>query len=220
MIVSLRHRFIFLAVPRTASHAIRVALLPFLAPGDWEQEGLLRRVRSPLPAIARMSHGHVTLRQVRRHLPAAVWRSSFTFAVVRNPYDRYVSACTMLNRHDPEYAGNETAAMKRMLAALHGGVDTSVFRRLTLLRPQTDLLMDEAGRIGVDFVGRYEDLPGAFAEICRRIGIPEARLPRVNATAHRPADTYYDDELRRLVTRFYRRDFALLDYPPRDEDGA
>lgn len=219
MIVSLRHRFIFLAVPRTASHAIRLALRPILAPGDWEQEGLLSGARSPLPAIARMAHGHVTLRQVRRHVPAAVWRASFTFAVARNPYDRYVSACTMLNVHNPEYAGNETAVMKRMLAALHGGVDPSVFRRLMLLRPQTDLLMDEAGRIGVDFVGRYEDLPGAFAEICRRIGIPEARLTRVNATAHRPFDTYYDDELRRMVTRFYRRDFALLDYPPWGEDG-
>lgn len=219
MIVSLRHRFIFLAVPRTASHAIRAALRPCLAPGDWEQEGLLSGVRSPLPAIARMSHGHVTLRQVRQHLPAAVWRSSFTFAIARNPYDRYVSACAMLNAHNPEYAGNETAVMKRMLAALQGSVSTSVFRRLTLLRPQTDLLMDEDGRIGVDFVGRYEDLPGAFAEICRRIGIPEPRLARVNASAHRPFDTYYDDEMRRLVTRFYRRDFALLDYPPRVEDG-
>ena len=148
MIVSLRHRFIFLAVPRTASHAIRAALRPIRAPGDWEQEGLLSSVRSPLLAIVRMSHDHVTLRQVRRHLPETVWRSSFTFAIARNPYDRYVSACAMLNGHNPEYAGNETAVMKRMLAALHGSVDASVFRRLMLLRPQTDLLMDEAGGSG------------------------------------------------------------------------
>ena len=214
MIVSHRHRFIFFAVPRTGTHAVRAALQPFLGPEDWQQEALERQVRSPLPALRRMRHGHITLRQARPHLPEAVRRTYFKFAFVRNPYDRYVSACAMLNTRNTGYAGNETAVMKRTLTGLKGAVDVADFRKLTLVRPQAGLLMDEDGRIGMDFIGRYEHLQDSFVEVCRRIGIPEQRLAVVNATPHRPWEDYYDDELRRLVTRFYRRDFEMLGYAP------
>ena len=214
MIVSHLHRFIFFAVPRTGTHAVRAALRPFLGPEDWQQEKLLRQVRSPLPALRRMRHGHITLRQAQRHLPEAVWRTYFKFAFARSPHDRYVSACAMLNTRNTGYAGNEMAVMKRTLAGLKGAVNAADFRKLTLVRPQADLLVDEGGRMGMDFIGRYETLHDSFAEACRRIGIPEQRLAVVNATVHRPWEDYYDDELCRLVTRFYRRDFEMLDYPP------
>ena len=220
MIVSHRHRFIFFAVPRTGSHAVRAALQPFLGPGDWQQEGLLMQVRSPLPALRRMGHGHVTLRQVRRHLPEALWRTYFRFAFTRNPYDRYVSVCAMLNARNTGYAGNETAVMKRTLSGLKGAVNAAGFRTLVLARPQTGLLVDEDGRIGMDFIGRYETLQDSFAEVCRCIGIPRQRLAVVNATVHRPWEDYYDDELRRLVTRFYRRDFETLGYAPAAGPGT
>ena len=214
MIVSHRHRFIFIAVPRTGSHAVRTALQPFLGPEDWQQEWLRTGVRSPLPALRRMRHGHISLRQARPHLPDAVWRTYFKFAFTRNPYDRYVSACAMVNQRNPRYAGNETAVMKRTILSLRGAVGAADFKSLMLLRPQAGLLMDEAKQVGVDFIGRYEDLQGSFAEVCRRIGIPERRLAVVNAITHKPWKDYYDDELRRLVTGFYRRDFQMLDYPP------
>ena len=215
MIVSHRHKFVFFAVPRTGTHAIRAALRPFLGADDWEQEGLMDRVRSPLPALAHIRHGHIALRRARPHLPETVWRSYFKFAVVRNPWDRFVSACTMLNTQNAGYVGNETVWMKRTLANLRGGVNHGDFQMLMLLRTQTGLLVDADGRLGVDFLGRYENLQDSFAAICRRIGLPEQRLPTLNATARSAHDTCYDDELRRLVTDFYRRDFELLGYSPR-----
>ena len=63
MIVSHRHRFIFFAVPRTGTHAIRAAPRSFLGPDGCEQEGLMDRVRSPLPTLAHIRHGHITLRR-------------------------------------------------------------------------------------------------------------------------------------------------------------
>lgn len=97
---------------------------------------------------------------------------------------------------------------------LEGAVDAADFRELMLLRPQTGLLMDEAGRLGMDFLGRYETLQDSFREACQRIGIPEQQLAVVNATAHRPWEDCYDDEARTLATGFYRRDFEMLDYSP------
>ncbi len=207
VIVSHRHRFIFFAVPRTASHAIRAALGPFLGDEDWQQEALRLGVSSPIPALARIGHGHVTVRQARSSLPPAVWRSYFKFALVRNPFDRYVSVCAMLNKRNPGYVGSERTFMKRALGV-------SRFQRRVLVRPQAELLADDGGCVALDFVGRYEELPSCFVEACRRVGIAEAPLGVDNAADHRPWIDYYDDELARAVAAFYARDFALFDYPP------
>ena len=207
MIVSHRHRFIFFAVPRTATHAIRAALTPILGPEDWQQEALRQRVFSPLPALARIGHGHVRLRDVQAHLPEDVWRGYFKFAVVRHPLDRFVSACAMLNARNPRYAGTETAFMKKALGVAR-------FRERVLIRPQWELLEDDQGRLGMDFIGRYENLAGDFREICRRIGIAETPLAVRNATEHPPFAALCDAALRAELARFYERDFQLFGYSP------
>ena len=205
MIVSHRHRFVFFAVPRTGTHAIRTALHPFLGDEDWQQQSLTEQVSLPVPTLARVGHGHLTLRQVRANLPETLWRDYFKFACVRNPYDRFVSVCAMLNRRNPDYRGRETAFMKR-------AIQVGRFQQRALVRPQRDMLVDEAGELGMDFIGRYENLQQSFEEACRRIGIPAQRLAQSNATDHRHYATYYDDELLRLVTDFYRPDFNGFDY--------
>ena len=197
----------FLAVPRTATHAVRAALTPLLGEEDWQQEALVRRSRSPLPALARIGHGHISARQAAAHLAPSVWRSYFKFAIVRHPYDRYVSVCAMLNKRTPAFLGNETTFMKRALA-------TPRFRGRVLVRPQARLLEDEAGRLAVDFVGRFEALQASFDEACRRIGLPAKALARVNTTAHQRYGEYYDDELLRAATDFYRDDFTVFGYRP------
>lgn len=205
MIVSHRHRFIFFAVPRTGTHAIRTALRGCLGPDDWQQQSLTEQARLPVPALARIGHGHVTLRQARACLPDAICRDYFKFACVRNPYERFVSACAMLNRRNPVYAGNETSFMKRALGVRR-------FRERALVRPQADMLVDERGALGMDFVGRYETLQQSFDEACGRLGITAPPLVQGNATEHRAWTDYYDDELLRVVTEFYRRDFDALGY--------
>ena len=205
MIVSHRHRFVFFAVPRTGTHAVREALQSCLGDEDWQQQSLTAQARLPVPALAQVGHGHLTLRQVRAHLPETVWRDYFKFAIVRNPYDRFVSACAMLNRRNPDYSGRETAFMKRAIRFRR-------FQQRALIRPQRQLLADAAGKLGMDFIGRYETLQQSFAEACRRIGITEQPLVRSNTTDHRDYATYYDDELANLVTDFYRPDFNSFDY--------
>ena len=207
MVVSHRHRFVFFAVPRTGTHAIRAALQPLLGKEDWQQVALGDAARLPAPALARLGHGHISLRQLQTNVAESIWRSYFKFAIVRNPYDRFVSVCAMLNKRNPGYAGGERAFMKRALAVPR-------FQQRVLVRPQMELLTDQAGGIGMDFVGRFETLQESFDAACRQIGVRPAPLAATNATKHAAFDTYYDEELRRMVTGFYRRDFELFDYQP------
>ena len=205
MIVSHRHRFIFFAVPRTGTHAIRAALAPLLGERDWQQETLRLDALSPVPAIARIGHGHVTAQHAQAHLPATVWRSYFKFAMVRNPYERFVSACAMLNKRNPRYAGTEAAFMKQALTRER-------FRRRVLVRPQAQLLSDATGRLSMDFIGRYEGLQDALDQACRQIGLPCPELAKRNAAAHGPWADYRDAALSASVTRFYQQDFDAFGY--------
>ena len=206
MIISHRHRFIFFAVPRTGTHAVRTALAPVLGADDWQQQSLTAQLRLPVAALARFNHGHLTMRQIQASLPATVWRDYFKFAFVRNPYDRFVSVCAMLNKRNPGYRGRETAFMKRALTIPR-------FRQRVLVRPQVDMLVDESGKLGMDYVGRYETLQECFGVVCRQIGIAETGLERSNATEHEAYASYCDVELTAAIAAFYRRDFEVFDYP-------
>ena len=86
------------------------------------------------------------------------------------------------------------------------------FRARALVRPQWDMLVDDRGRLGMDYVGRYETLQTSFDEACRRIGIPATPLLTSNTTEHRAYASYYDTELLTLVTDLYRADFDHLGY--------
>lgn len=205
MIVSHAHRFVFFAVPRTGTHAIRHALAPHLQAGDWTQQNLHAATRLPIPALAAREHGHLGVAEVRAHVPAELWRSYFKFAVVRNPFDRFVSACFFLHRRRPEFTRAPTEHMKRALAF-------TPFRRRVLIRPQCELLTDADGSLGVDYVGRFETLAPSMREICAHLGLPAPRLERVNSAERGNYAAYYDAELEGLVADFYHEDLAAFDY--------
>ena len=205
MIISHKHRFIFFAVPRTATHTIRQALRAHLGEEDWEQQMLTRVQTIPIPEISAIKHGHVSFQQIERRLSTENWATYFKFSFVRNPLDRYVSICFFLNRQNHEFTGNEVACMKQ-------GLEIPRFRQRILVVPQSGLLTDAEGTIAMDYVGRYELLQTSYDEICRHIGIESVRLTKTNTSNHMSYENYYDEALRDRISRFYRSDFELFGY--------
>ena len=205
MIISHKHKFIFFAIPKTATHAIRQALTSHLGPDDWEQQDLFDKKRLPFPRIAEIKHGHISARQIRTHLSDEVWDSYHKFGFVRNPFDRFVSTCFFLNRKDSKFEQSAISFMKQALTVER-------FQRRVLVMPQNLLLTDDDGIIVIDSVGRYENLQQSYDEICARIGIPTAELAKKNPSKHDSFSEYYDDELKELVAEFYKDDLRLFSY--------
>jgi hypothetical protein len=205
LIISHKHKFVFFAVPKTGTHAIRQALSPHLGPDDWEQQDLFERKRLPIPALAQLRHGHISVRQLQPLLPREQWERYFKFAFVRNPFDRFVSTCFFLRRNQPGMEQHATAFMKQ-------AIRTPRFRQRILVQPQSVLLTDASGDVALDYVGRFEDLQQSCNEAFGRIGLPEPDLKRRNASKHGASESYYDDELRRAVADYYRADFENFGY--------
>lgn len=206
MIFSEHRGFIFFAVPKTATHAIRRALRPYLGAMDWEQQALFQKMVSPIPEIARLEHGHITAQEIRTVICEKQWQAMLKFAVVRNPFDRFVSVCAFLNRDNPDFDVQAVDWMKRAL-------QRSRFQQRILVRPQVRQLCDEKGTLLTDRLLRYESLDQDFNALLDTLSLTNTRLESTNRSDHQPYAHYYQDsELAELVRELYREDFKTLSY--------
>jgi hypothetical protein len=207
MIVSHKHRFIFIKTCKTASTSIEIALRPLLGPDDiatpllpehetlcsaparnfllpdpyrWLRTGFGTLLgRTPKP---RRFGYHAKAPFIRKQVGDAVWRSYLKFAFDRNPWDRQVSAY--------HYQQRQHALTRSFEEFTHRKVLTNA-QRYTL-----------GGEVAVDRLCRYEDLESEFRSICGEIGIDPPELPRENAAKDRTAyRSYYSDTTRDLVAR-------------------
>lgn len=205
MIISHTHRFIFVPVPKTGTHAVRQALREHLGPNDIEQVGLFVNKRFPYPEIARVRHGHLSLRDVRPYIGAEVADGYFSFAFVRNPFDRFVSYCSFMTREQGAFDRDPRGTMRHILFQLRP-------MQHVHFQPQCTLLTDEHDVLAVDYIGRVEDMQNGYDEVCRRVGIPSRLLDRVNSSRRGDYRDYYDSELIDAVAALYRRDLELFGY--------
>ncbi|MEO7634162.1 MAG: sulfotransferase family 2 domain-containing protein [Sphingomicrobium sp.] len=204
MIISGLHKFIFAAIPKTGTHAVRRALRAHMGPQDVEQVGLFVHRQLPIPDLARVGHGHLTLTQVRPYLKPAMFDSFFKFAFVRNPFDRFVSYCAFVTRDTGEFAGDPKAVMRDILA--NPPSDHVLFHA------QHSFVTDTSSKLLADHVGRVETMQESYDEICAKIGIATAPLDKVNTSSRRDYREYYDQPLIDGVAKLYARDLELFGY--------
>jgi hypothetical protein len=204
MIISARHKFIFVAIPKTATHAVRRALREHMAPEDMEQVGLFVKRELPIPELARIGHGHLTLEQVRPYFKPEEWATALKFAFVRNPFDRFISYCAFMTRMQGQFEQHPQQVMRHFIA--------NPPLRHVLFQPQHTFVADAGGELLTDYIGRVETMQESYDEIARRIGIPTATLERVNPSNRQDYRQYYDEELIDGVARLYARDLELFGY--------
>jgi hypothetical protein len=205
MIVSHKHRFVFVAIPKTGTHSVRQALRAHMGAEDIEQVGLFVERRFPWPELAGIGHGHLGLAQVRPYLGEEVFSTYCKFAFVRNPFDRFVSYCAFMTRAGDAFERDPRAVMRHVLFELRP-------LQHILFRPQHEQLVDGSGRLLADVVGRVERMQQDYDAVCDRLGLPRTQLGRVNNSRRGDYRAYYDQALIDGVTALYRRDLELFGY--------
>ncbi len=200
-----RHRFIFIAVPKTGSHSIRFALRDLLGPEDEEQVSLFVSRRIDREGFRGVQHGHQTAEEIRGSIGAEVWQQYVSFAVVRNPWERFVSYVAFMMRENGTFRADPRGAMHRVL-------DNPQRQSRIHLRPQRDFLVDQAGHCIVNRLCRMERLQADFDELCRNLALPLIPLTRRNPSEHRHYVDYYDPELVERIGFLYAEDVAMLGY--------
>ena len=203
MIVSHSHQFIFIAIPKTGTHAIRFALREYLGEKDEEQVKLFSQSDLNNKALAQLRHGHITAMQAKTQLPS--WKQYYKFGFVRNPYDRLVSFAHYFYGNHPVMQKAPNLHLKKLLLF-------PPEERMTWFRPQVDFLCNDEGTLLVDFVGKVESLQQDFNEVCRHIKLPLSNLKKINSSKHTIYSAYYDEELAELAYTYYQKDFKVFNY--------
>lgn len=194
-----QHRCIFVHIPKCAGISLVKSLF-----GDFDC-------------------GHTNLRRYQIMFAPAEFKSYFKFTIVRNPYDRVVSAFLFLqkggvNEKDKQWAEKNLAAYDTFDAFARQGLHRGNIRRALHFRPQSEFICVRKNRPGLDFFGYYENLQADFSFISRKLGI-NATLAEANRNASREKDyrQYYTEASRKIVADFYADDLRILGY---DFDNA
>jgi hypothetical protein len=205
MPVSHQHQCIFVHIPKAAGTSIEYALGMH---GDRHDIGV-RPISGTTENPDTLFGGvlqHMTMAEIQARLPEEAVRSYFKFAFVRNPWDRLVSEYFWITEGDGRvWAGGPVGTFEEFVRSR----DYGRVHRHGL--DQVSFILTRDGRVGVDVVYKYEDLPEAWELICRRLRISVPLQQRMRSP-HGPYRAYYTPETRAIVADVYAQDIRVFDY--------
>lgn len=211
MIISHRHRYLYLVVPKCASATVRRSLTPYTDIGY------------PVTNDTQ----HVTVRKFLASAHAAAWTAGYLrFTFVRNPYDRLYSGFQQ-DRFAATQSSRWRHAKQRIFDAIGDDFNRYVMEHVRHADregawqwicwcPMHAFAYLDGERV-VDFVGRAEAVEAGLAELSHRLGIPLAKAPDANVRVEPAGDRLkyldrYDRATLELVNELYAEDFERFGY--------
>jgi len=138
------------------------------------------------------------------------WESYFSFVVVRNPFERLVSAYAY--HTSPSYRGFFTKRYPQLKELDLPTYFDLMRKEPTAIRPQVDYIAHGRSLKLVDRICRMERLTDDLAELFSLIGL-DVELPHENRSSHKPyRDCFRDDEFAIRVQKYYQADLDELGY--------
>ncbi len=136
-------------------------------------------------------------------------KNYFKFTFIRNPWDKMVSQYHF-NSKDFFPQGIE---FKKYIEEFYKG------KKVSNLNPlHHPWLVDETGKICIDYVGKFHNIQKDFDNIATILNLPKIDLPIKNATKHAHYTEYYDSESREMVADVFKRDIELFNLNFYNED--
>lgn len=228
MIISHRHKYIFLKTRKTAGTSVELALSEFcgdrdivtplidsdeftrskragksaqnyLIGHDLERTVYTSGLERPVKKID--YYNHLRGIRVRNRIGRDVWNSYFKFSVARNPWDCMVSAYYW-RKHNMK----DSSSFEEMLRSEH---------QITKNRNH-QIYLDNKNRLIVDQVLDYANLTSELSRISTKIGTTEPLdLPKAKSNV-RPIGSryqdYYTKETMDIVAELFAPEIELMNY--------
>ncbi|MBU3751200.1 MAG: sulfotransferase family protein [Mycobacterium sp.] len=223
MLVSHRHRFIYTKTAKTGGTSVESFFERFCMPdGAWTQlhgrdeyvsEHGIIGYRGSEPPYGTTWWNHMPASRIKAEVGAAVWDSYFKFCVVRNPFEKCISAFC--------FQGGDYQPPARMIEELrHENLNAEQLRFIGFLQNHAPVDRDKymiRRKFCLDAVIRYEALEEDIQKICDRIGVPYDRqyLPEFKRGIRPPDATVgslYTKRSRRIVEKVFAFELRFFGY--------
>jgi hypothetical protein len=209
------YRAVYVETPKVACTSIKTVLAKILGVSLESAGGDPHRVEWPTAERSSSRSG-------------PLFPGLFTFAFVRNPWDRVVSCyrdkihgevdgythftirpgvANCLARFDTFVPGMSFDDFVAAVASIRDEDADEHFRS------QRTFVTDEEGKIGVDFLGRFERLADDFRFVQEKIGLPRNELPWLQKARNAARYTdFYNKETQRIVAARFQQDIEMFGY--------
>lgn len=206
-VISHKHRTIFVHIPKTAGQSVESVYLEDLGL-TWDERERLALAWNDDRRLgpSRLAHLYADEYVAMGHISQSDYDSYFKFAVVRNPYDKLLSAYRYLDHK---------ARLPLWLWLLWPvGDDFHSPNRHRV--SQRRFLYDRDGKLLVDRVVRFENLSVEMPEVIEQTIGSRRDLPRRNVTKKRSNIARNGlNALHRFIIRLrYAEDFETFGYDP------
>jgi len=194
MIISHKHKFIFLKVPKTASTSVEIFFEQFCDENDIIG---FRGSKEKKDRINPEWWNHMPAYLIKKKIGNKIWDSYFKFCVIRNPWDFLVSLYFFRVKH------NKLDFNKWLVSNRWTPGYSSWF------------LIDD--RFAVDYCIRFESLKEGLQSVCNKLGLK----CDINKLGHykskfrkdkRHYSFYYNEESKKLVENAFRKEIDIFNY--------
>lgn len=215
MIISHKHKFIFIHIPKCAGSTITYSLLNNLyfelpRKDDWRYNELSTKTAevfqiNPKKGNSANLKQHDTFKTINDYYKKNKLNinSYFKFSFMRNPWERRVSQYKYAKK-----MAEQTGADWAMEISLMSFYEFITDRNDS----QLNWVNNKKNSVAVDFLSSSRNLQEDFDIICDKIGIPKQKLPHKNATKHKRYTEYYNDETRQIIAEKCAKDIEYFNY--------
>lgn len=161
-----------------------------------------------------IEYNHLTSLEIKKIIGDA-FNSYYSFAFVRNPFDKVVSEFFYLKKTQNDNIGllknkNFKEFIKDLYNKFHL-IDTQPQYIINHYIPQYKFVMDKDNEIMVNFLGKFENFSQDIKKIMKTLNI-NVPIIKLNATIHKHYTHYYDKETIKMVEEMYKKDLELFNY--------
>lgn len=154
---------------------------------------------------------HLTAREMKELVGRERWERRFSFAFVRNPWDKVASHYHFRVKTDQTGLGDDPIAFNEWVIRAYGNREPRYYDQPKMFMPQVEWISDARGRCMVDFVGRFEKLERDFNRVCELTG-SAATLPHLKSSSRPHYRELYDGDAAEVVRRRFRPDLERFGY--------
>jgi hypothetical protein len=135
-----------------------------------------------------------------------IWQKAFKFSVVRNPYDKAISAWRFL----------DDLKIIPLVDALSNPPQPDNWRSYHHFTRTLTSMLTIDGKLYPDFIVKYENLNNDFTTLMVKLGISSFFLPETNKTLERTKEdksSEIDEVSKELIGKMFHDDFVTFGYP-------